>query len=496
MAKANFIAVDIGASSGRLLLGQWNGSQFDLEELWRFPNESVSVNGHMHWDVLRLWHEIKQGLMHYQKTHSEALDGISVDTWGVDFALLDSAGNLLANPYHYRDHRTDGLVEKGFNYLSKADTYAVTGIQFMQINTVYQLLSMVETKHPQLGQAQTLLMMPDLFHYWLSGEKCVEYTDASSSQMLDARTRTWAKAMLAKFNIPTHILPDIISPGTVIGKMQESLKDELGFKTDVPIIATGSHDTANAVAAIPYLDKQSVYISSGTWSLMGIELDEPIVSEAALSYNFTNEGGVMGKIRFLKNVMGLWLLQESRRQWQREGKDYSWAELLELAEKATPFVAIIDPDATDFLSHGDMPANIRAYCKRTGQLEPEDVGSIIRCCLESLVLRYRWVVEALEELSGQHLTHIRIVGGGSQNRLLNQFTADACNRTVITGPIEATALGNIMMQAVATGHIDSLESGRKAIAASQTQESFTPNPNPAWNVALGKFKILLDKGRL
>ncbi|MCA9836717.1 MAG: rhamnulokinase, partial [Trueperaceae bacterium] len=249
--------------------------------------------------------------------------------------------------------------------------------------------------------------------------------------------------------------------------------------------------TANAVAAIPSLDKQSAYISSGTWSLIGIELDEPIVTEAALNYNFTNEGGVMGKIRFLKNVMGLWLLQESRRQWQREGKEYSWEDLLNLAEKAEPFWAIIDPDATDFLGHGDMPANIRAYCKRTGQTEPQDVGSIIRCCLESLVLRYRWVIEALEELSGQTITHIRIVGGGSQNRLLNQFTADACNRTVITGPIEATALGNIMMQAIATGHIDSLENGRKAIAASQMQETFTPTPNAAWDEALSRFKRLL-----
>lgn len=488
----HFIAVDIGASSGRLLLGKWDGKHFELSEVWRFPNESVRVHGHMYWDVLRLWHEIKQGLLHYRKTHSEALAGISVDTWGVDFALLDSAGNLLGNPYHYRDHRTDGFVEKGFGYLAKAATYAITGIQFMQINTLYQLLSMVETQHPQLAQAQTLLMMPDLFHYWLSGEKYVEYTDASTSQMLDAKTRNWANSMLEGFAIPSHILPPIIPPGTIIGSLQPELKSELGFTEEVPIIATGSHDTANAVAAIPHLDKHSVYISSGTWSLMGIEVTEPILSEAALAYNFTNEGGVMGTIRFLKNVMGLWLLQESRRQWQREGQDYSWEELLDLAEKAEPFQALIDPDAKDFLGHGDMPASIRNYCRRTGQNEPKDVGSIIRCCLESLALRYRWVIEALEQLSQESLNSIRIVGGGSQNALLNQFTADACKRPVISGPIEATALGNIMMQAIASGDIKSLEEGRKAIAASVSQQSFQPQASQDWDKAFTKFKALVD----
>jgi len=290
---ANFIAIDIGASSGRLMLGSWNGKSFNLTELHRFPNESVSVNGHMHWDVLRLWHEIKIGLRSYTQNHKEALAGISVDTWGVDYGLLDKAGNLLSNPYHYRDHRMDGLVEEGFKKLSKSETYAKTGIQFMQINTIYQLFSMVKNNDPQLDLAETLLMMPDLFHYWLSGEKVVEYSDASTSQLLNAKTRNWDKVLLECFDIPSRIFPDLVSPGTVIGQLQEQLISELGFDSAVPIIATGSHDTANAIAAIPYLDESSVYISSGTWSLMGVEIAERILSEQALNYKFKNEGGVV-----------------------------------------------------------------------------------------------------------------------------------------------------------------------------------------------------------
>ncbi len=488
---ANFIAIDIGASSGRLMLGSWNGERFELTELHRFPNESVSINGHMHWDVLRLWHEIKMGLRSYTQNHKETPAGISVDTWGVDYGLLDKAGNLLSNPYHYRDHRMDGLVEEGFKKLSKSETYAKTGIQFMQINTIYQLYSMVKNNDPQLDLADTLVMMPDLFHYWLSGKKVVEYSDASTSQLLNAKTRNWDTELLECFNIPTHIFPDLVSPGTVIGQLQEQLITELGFDSAVPIIATGSHDTANAIAAIPYLDESSAYISSGTWSLMGVEIAEPILSEQALNYNFTNEGGVENTIRFLKNIMGLWLLQESRRQWQREGQDYSWTELLDLAEQAPAFVSLIDPDATPFLGHGDMPQAIRDYCQETNQVVPESVGAIIRCCLESLALRYRWVIEALEELTGNPITSIRIVGGGSQNKLLNQFTADACQRSVITGPVEATALGNVMMQAIATGHITNLDAGRKAIAASVSQERFEANPNSNWDEAFERFKTLL-----
>ncbi len=492
---ANFIAIDLGASSGRLMLGQVltqeTGQTIELSELHRFVNEPVSVNGSVHWDVLRLWHEIKIGLSVYAKNYSDSLQGISVDTWGVDFALLDKAGNLLGNPYHYRDHRTDGWVEKSFETMSRSQIYERTGIQFMQINSLYQLLSMVDSCDPQLELADTLLITPDLFNYWLSGQKVVEYTNASTSQLVNAQNRQWDTKLIETFKIPLDIFPKISKPMSKIGTMQTALMTELGFNEAVPIIATGSHDTANAVAAVPNLDNHSAYISSGTWSLIGTELQEPILSEAALRLNFSNEGGVANTIRFLKNVMGLWLLQESRRQWQREGREYDWHTLLTLAQEAEAFKCIIDPDADEFLGHGDIPAHIRAFCKRTNQPIPETDAQIIRCCLESLALRYRWVIEALEDLTGNNITTIRIVGGGIQNTVLNQFTANACNRTVVTGPIEATAFGNIMLQAVTTGHITSLETGREVIANSIEQEVFEPQSNPQWDVAFTKFKQIL-----
>ncbi len=490
---ANFLAVDLGASSGRVLLGVWNGEAFTLQELHRFNNEPVSVLGHMHWDILRLWHEIKTGISAYSKTTSEPLAGISVDTWGVDYGLLDKIGNLLGNPYHYRDHRNDGMLEQAFAKVSKTDIYRQTGIQFMQINTLFQLIGMVERNDPMLEQVDTFLMMPDLFNYWLTGQKSVEYSNASTTHMLDAHKRTWANDLLSSLGIPTRILPNIVLPGSVIGHVRPDVTQDLGLNAPTLVVASGSHDTANAVAAIPGLDEESVYISSGTWSLMGVEITEPIINDDALRLNFTNEGGVFGKIRFLKNIMGLWLLQESRRQWQREGKDYPWDDLLKMAENAQPFKCVLDPDAIDFLGHGDMPGFIRAYCERTNQLQPQTPGEIARCCLESLALRYRWVLEALEHLTGRKLNTIRIVGGGSQNKLLNQFTADACNRNVVTGPVEATALGNIMMQAVATGHIKNLSAGRKAIAASVQQETFTPRHSAAWDKAFETFEGLLEQ---
>ncbi|HSN74191.1 MAG TPA: rhamnulokinase family protein [Anaerolineae bacterium] len=489
--STNFIAIDLGASNGRVLLGRWDGSRFDLHELHRFANGPVNVLGSLHWDVLQLWSEIKTGLARYAQQWNEPLAGIGLDTWGVDYALLDRAGRLLGNPYHYRDARTDGMVERAFELAGRDAIFNTTGIQFMQLNTLYQVLSMVERRDPQLAAAETLLMLPDLFHYWLTGRRVAEYTIASTSQMLDARSRTWANALLASLGIPAAILPPVTMSGTVLGELRPEVAAETGLRHAPPVIAVGSHDTASAVAAVPGLDGRSAYISSGTWSLVGVETPQPVIDQRALALNFTNEGGASGNIRLLKNVTGLWLLQESRRQWQREGRDYGWGDLLALAGQALPFRSLIDPDARDFAGPGDMPAAIRAYCRRTGQPEPGDVGAVVRCCLESLALKARWVIEALESLLGHSLETIRIVGGGSQNHLLAQWTADACQRPVVAGPVEATALGNLMVQAIAAGHLPNVAAGRQAVAASVELHAFEPGPAGSWQEAWGRFQELL-----
>jgi rhamnulokinase len=490
-ATANFLAVDLGASSGRVLLGKWDGAHFELAELHRFANGPVNILGHQHWDVLRMWEEIKTGLAKYAAQGGGQLAGIGVDTWGVDFALLDKSGRLLGNPYHYRDLRTDGVPDIVHKTVPYSRMFQKTGIQFMQINTIYQLASMALSHEPQLAAADTLLMMPDLFHYWLTGETAAEYTIASTSQMLDARKRAWATDLVAELGIPTSILLPLVAPGTVLGNLRPEVMTEVGLEQPVPVIATGSHDTANAVAAVPELDAHSLYISSGTWSLMGVEIPEPIINEQSLAFNVTNEGGVANTIRLLKNISGLWLLQESRRQWQREGHAYSWDDLLALAAQAKPFLCLVDPDAHDFLNPGDMVQAIRSYCLRTGQPQPETVGAVVRCCLESLALKYRWVMEGLQKLTGRRFEKALIVGGGSQNRLLSQFTADCCEVPVIAGPVEATALGNIMMQAVATGRLDSIATGRQAIAASFQRQTFEPHPGAAWRDAFKRYSGLL-----
>lgn len=487
----NFLAVDLGASSGRVLLGRWNGARLELQELHRFTNGPVDVLGHQHWNVLRLWTEIKQGIACYAAQLDSPLAGVGVDTWGVDFGLLDKAGHLLGNPYHYRDSRTDGMMELAFQRIPRHEIFNQTGIQFLQLNTLYQLLSMAETKSPQLSMAETLLMMPDLFHYFLTGQKTAEFTIATTSQMFHGQKRRWATELLDQLGIPTHILQPVVSPGTVLGDMRPELMAEVGLRHRVPVIAPGSHDTASAVAAVPGLDAETAYISSGTWSVMGMEIPKPIVNEQALSLNFTNEGGVANTTRLLTNVMGLWLLQESRRQWQREGHEYTWDDMLKLAEQAEPFRSLIDTDCLDFLNPADMPAAIRAYCRRTGQPEPTGADSVVRCCLESLALKYRWVVNALETLTGRKSNTICIVGGGSQNRLLSQFTADACEREIVTGPVEATALGNVLLQAIATGHLPDVSAGREAIAASFHQRRYEPGPSGPWQEAFARFTKLL-----
>ena len=496
---ANFLAADLGASNGRVLLGRWDGARFELEVLHRFENGPTNVLGRLYWDVLALWREVKAGMTRYAAANPAPLAGIGIDTWGVDYGLLDAAGRLLGNPVHYRDSRTQGMVDHLFTRIPKAEVFDLTGIQFLELNTLFQLYSMRVQGDPQLAAARRLLLMPDLFHYWLSGEQVAEYTIASTTQMLLARERTWATDLLARLELPVSILPAIVQPGTVIGPLLAQVAVETGIPAGAPVVASAAHDTGSAVAAIPGLDEHSVYLSSGTWSLMGIEVRQPIINAKMRDLNFTNEGGVDGTIRILKNISGLWLLQESRRQWEREGRAYTWEALLAEAQQAAPFRAIINSDAPDFNTPASMVDAIRGYCRRTNQPEPQTPGAVVRCCLESLALRYRWVVEALEEIlasaglsTGRQLDTIRVVGGGSQNRLLNQLTADACGRTVVTGPVEAAALGVIMMQAVATGHLANVAEGRAAVAASITQEVFTPRAEAGWDDAYARFLRMIE----
>jgi rhamnulokinase len=494
----NFLAIDIGASSGRVMLGRMSGApgapRFDLHELHRFENTPVAVQGHLHWDVLRLWHEIEIGLGKYAAQHHELLVSLGIDTWGVDFGLLDNAGRLLGNPYHYRDLRTEGMPQLVERCVPDMRLFARTGIQRLPINTLYQLFSMRQDRDPQLDAAKTLLLMPDLFHYWLTGRIVAEYTNATTTQLYDALEGRWAGDIMEELDLPAAILPPVVAPGTLLGEILPEVRERVGLRHSTRVIATATHDTASAVAAIPGLDKQSAYISSGTWSLVGIETSQPILSQRARQLNFTNEGGVDGTTRFLKNVGGLWLLQECQRQWQRKGQAYTWTALVALAEEAVPLKSIVDPDSPDFLNPPDMQEAIRAYCLRTGQPSPESVGEVVRCCLESLALKYRWAMSALEEMTGRRLNTIRIVGGGSRNGLLCQLTADACGRRVVAGPVEATALGNIMVQAVAAGHLPDIAAGRRAVEASVNLTSFEPNASGNWDGAFGRFVELVSEG--
>ena len=482
---ANFLAVDLGASSGRVVLGRLADDRFELSELHRFPNGPVRLNTGLYWNPLNLWCEIQEALCRYVREQREPLEGIGVDTWGVDFALLDRSGTLLGVPNHYRDPRTDGVMEGVFVHLPKAALYRRTGLQFMQINTLYQLYSMRESA--PLAAAKTLLMMPDLFHYWLSGEISGETTIASTSQLLDARTRHWADDLLEVIGLPSHILPPLVAPGTVLGTLYAGLAKDTGLSPSTPIIAPASHDTASAVATIP---GDGMFISSGTWSLVGAEVAEPVLTAEAQQRDFTNESGVNGTVRLLKNVAGLWLLAECRREWALAGHDLSWDQLLALGEQAEPFGSLIDPGAETFLNPESMPAAIRAACRRHGEPEPDGMGALIRCCLESLALKYRSVLKDLEILTGKSINVIRIVGGGSQNTRLCQYTANACKRPVIAGPVEATALGNVMVQAIARGFLPDLEQARKVALASSPQTFYEPREVGAWEDAFGRFEKL------
>jgi rhamnulokinase len=483
-----FVAVDLGASSGRLVAGKWDGRRFSLEELHRFANGAVGVRGSLYWDAVRIWQEIQNGLMKYRARYGDTPAGIAVDAWGVDFGLLDRRGRLLENPTCYRDARTNGIPPRVFANISEAEIFAGTGVQTMQINTLFQLYSMVLAEDPKLECAETLLMIPDLFSYWLGGEKAVEYTEATTSQMYTLGAQDWAREMLRGLRIPERILPRVVAPGTVLGEVGRDVLDGCGFEKTFPVIAVASHDTASAVASIPNLDEGSAFISSGTWSLMGVELDAPVTSEQARKLGFTNEGGCGGKTLLMRNMTGLWILQECQRQWEREGRGCGWDELIAAAKAAAPFRSVIYPNAAEFAAPGNMPEVMRAHSKASGQPVPDTVGAIARCCFESLSLAYWSALEALRALTGREIGTIRIVGGGCLNSFLSQMTADACGCNVVSGPAEASALGNVMLQAVAVGELEGIAAGRAAIGESLELVEYAPRRSDGWAEAQARYR--------
>ena len=471
------LAIDFGASSGRAIVGSLENGRITMEEIHRFTNDPVIVNHTMYWDVLRLFHEIKQSLIKAKPYH---VDSIAVDTWGVDFALLDEEGRLLENPVHYRDERTVGMKERSRHYLSADALYDHTGNQIMEINTAFQLLSIKEERAQLLERADKLLLMPDLFHYFLCGKKYAECSIASTTQLFDQKQKNWSQPVLEAFGFSKELFGEVVESGTVIGTLSEELCEELGI-APIKVIAVCGHDTQCAMAAVPSQQEEFAFLSSGTWSLLGCELKHAIIDERSKRFNITNEQGYGGKTSFLKNIVGLWLLQESRRQWIREGKEYSFAELGKMASEAKAFQCFIDPDDPIFTPAGDIPQRIREYCERTHQYVPKKPGEITRCIYESLAWKYRHAIKELEECTGKHFTSLHMIGGGTKDHFLSAMCASACGIEVICGPIEATAIGNIAIQLMAKGAIRDLDEARSIIRSSEALQHYEPTEREAWD---------------
>jgi rhamnulokinase len=485
-ATKKLLAFDLGAESGRGVLGLFDGSRLRLEVVHRFPNIPVPLPDGLYWDALRLYGEMLNALR-LCAANFGGIDSLGVDTWGVDFALLGRGNTLLGNPRHYRDPHTETIMDSAFARVPRAEIYRETGLQFMRINSLFQLLAMQRDRSPILEAAESLLFIPDLFHFFMTGIKANEYTIASTSQMLGPTTKTWAYELVQRFGLSPSLLGTLVPPGRVLGPLRTSVAQDTGL-TSVPVIAPPSHDTAAAVVAVPARGNSWAYISSGTWSLMGVEIDQPVLTDQALAYNFTNEGGVGGTVRLLKNIMGLWIVQECRRSWERAGQSYSYEELVRLATEAPAFASLVNPDDPMFLLPPNMPNALADFCRRTGQPAPTGPGPVVRCALESLALAYRWVFDRLEGLLGRRLDAVHVVGGGSQNGLLCQMTADACDRPVVAGPLEATAIGNVLMQAIGLGILGSLAEAREVVRTSFDVKTYTPQNPQAWHGPYERFQ--------
>ncbi|HXU77845.1 MAG TPA: rhamnulokinase family protein [Methylomirabilota bacterium] len=494
MKEQCYLGVDLGAESGRVMAGFWNGKRIRLQELHRFSNGPVEIGSRLRWDVLRLWAEVQQGLTLAARACGRMVRSVGVDTWGVDSVLLSKSNELVCQPFHYRDGRTHGMMNAAFRRVPREQIFAATGLQFMELNTLYQMLALQKDSPEILEAADCLLMMPDFFHWCLSGRRVAEFTEATTTQFFDPVKRTWAHALLRRFGLPTQILPKVVSPGRRIGSLLEPIQRLTGLGK-IGVVVPASHDTGSAVAAVPASAEEEgswAYLSSGTWSLMGLEVRKARVSKRVLELNLTNEGGVDGTYRLLKNITGMWLVQQCKRAFEAKGKKLEYAELVHLAREARPLRSLIDPDHASFGNPADMPRAMKEFCQGTGQPAPDSQGALVRCALESLALRYQAVLENLEEIGGRRVEVIHIVGGGSRNAMLNQFTADACNRRVIAGPVEATALGNVLVQARAAGELDSLAELREVVRKSYEVKVFEPRRDQVgrWQEARGRFAAL------
>ena len=495
MEKKVYLAVDLGAESGRVMAGIWNGSKLRLEEVHRFATGGTMLGESLRWNVLRLWGEIESGLTIAGKKYGKQIVSVGADTWGVDFVLLNKQDEILGQPYHYRDARTRGALSRTFKKVPRAEIYAQTGLQFMELNSLYQLLAWQERSPAILEATDTLLFMPDFFHWAMCGAKRAEFTIASTSQFVDPLKRDWSLPLLKQLGLPTHFLPKIVQPGTTLGTFRTSLAERTGL-TGVKVVAPPSHDTASAIAGVPTANTGKAnwaYISSGTWSLMGVEVKKAILTPRALELNMTNEGGIDRTYRLLKNIMGLWLVQQCKRSFDAAGKKYDYAQLAALAALAKPLRSVVNLNDPRFLNPPDMPKAIQDFCRETKQPVPKTPGELVRCAYESLALKYRETLASLEELTGEPVEVIHIVGGGSLSGLLNQFTADACQRLVVTGPVEATAMGNILTQIRADGELGSLGEMREIVRKSSGVERYKPRASAAWDDAAGLFSHLCER---
>jgi rhamnulokinase len=482
---ATYAAVDLGAQSGRVGVGRLDGERLTVTEVHRFPNVPVRTRGTLSWDVLRLYADVLDGLRSAGR-EGGSIDSVAVDSWAVDFGLIDRTGRLLRNPVHYRDARRAAAMERALEEVPARELYERTGVQLLPINTLFELTAMAAEGDPALDAAETLLLIPDLLHYWLCGARSSEFTNATTTQCFDPRAGAWAVDVVERLDVPTRVLPEVVQPGTRLAPLADDVAADTRL-ADAHVVAVATHDTGSAVAAVPFRRDTSAFVSAGTWSLVGVEVREPVITDAGFAANLTNEGGIGGTFRLLRNVTGLWLVHECRRAWAREGHEYSFEQLVGLAEEAPALHSFIEPNDPAFAEPGDMPSRVRAFCAHSGQPEPVEPGAVVRCILESLALKHAQTIELLGSATGAPPREIHVVGGGARNELLCRWTADAAGLPVEAGPEEATLLGNLLVQAMSHGEIASVAEGRELVAASFATTTYEPQDSSHWDEARARF---------